>query len=148
MGCRQASKAPHEPSGGAVIVLVSAGVVAVEVVALEAPGEILEAELVVRTAAYVDDVWVIDEAHRVHMTDAAHALQEGAPLSKVKGEPRAGNADVLRYRIVAASIITTAIDDQSEARKASKGKCLEGGVEAVIALLVDDVGELAVRDAG
>src|SRR5579864_2965674 len=120
MGCRQASKAPHEPSGGAVIVLVGAGVVAVEVIALEAPGEILEAEFVVCAAAYVDDVRVIDEAHRIYVTDAAHTLHEGSPLSKVKREPRAGNADVLRYRIVAASIITTAIDHQSEARKASK----------------------------
>ena len=50
----KASEPPHDAGGGAVVVLVSARVIGMHVVALHTPGKTLEPELVVDASADVD----------------------------------------------------------------------------------------------
>lgn len=54
-------ESPDKTGGCAVIVLRIAGVVRVHVVALNAPGEILEKDFVVEAAAHIDYKRVIDK---------------------------------------------------------------------------------------
>src|SRR5437764_11437855 len=54
-------ESPDNSGGGAVIVLVVAGVMGVHVVALHAPGKILEEKFVIETAASIDNQRVINK---------------------------------------------------------------------------------------
>ena len=58
-----ALEAPDNSSGSSIVVLVSAGIMTVQIIPLQSPGEVLERKFVVRAAAHVDRGWVIDEAH-------------------------------------------------------------------------------------
>src|ERR1700736_890689 len=142
------SEAPDNSGGGVVVLLIGTGVVTVQVVALQPPGKILEGKLVVEAAAYVDGDGVVDEAVRVDMPNAGHGVHERTPLSVTKRKPGSADEYVLLHRRAAAAIVTAAIGDQTEARKASEGKRLEGPLKAAITLFVDDVGRLAVRNSG
>jgi len=139
------SKAPDNTSGCAVVVLIGAGVVAVHVIALQPPREILEAKLVVGAAADVDSHGVIDEAVGVHVSNASHGVHERAPFSIADGESRAGEEVILRH---SAAVEAAAIEHQSDAREAGKRERFKRSVPAPIALLVDDVRELAVGNSG
>ena len=105
-------------------------------------------KFVVGAAAHVDRDGIVDEAVGVDVADASHGVHEGTPFSVAEGKARAAEEEVLRNWRSAASIVTAAIEHQSEARKAGEGESLERALQAAITLLVDDVGELAVRNAG
>ena len=80
---------------------------AVHVVALQPPGEIFQGKSVVCPAAHVNGHGIVDEAVGVHVANAAHGVDEGAPSANVCGKPWAGEGVVLRYP---AAIFATAID--------------------------------------
>ena len=80
------------------------------------------------------------------MADAGHGIDEGTPSADVAGETRAKHAVVLGD--AAGAIKAAGIEHETDARKARKRERFEGAVPTAIALLVDDVGELSVGDAG
>src|SRR5260370_9916658 len=90
MATRPTLEAPDNSSGGPVIVLIGAVIVTVHVIALQSPGEVLEGEFVIGAAADVDDEGIVDEAERVHVPNAGHAVHERAPLSNAGGKAWAG----------------------------------------------------------
>jgi len=141
---RPESEAPNHAGGGLEIVLRNSGVVPVKVVALQSPGEILEGQLVISAAAKVQDEGVVDKAVGSDVTDSGHGLHEGAPFAIVRRETRTADANILRD---AGTVETAAIDRDSEMRVAWKREGLEGGIEAVIALFIDHIGEMAVGDS-
>ena len=89
------SESPHNSGRRAVIVLSGAGVTGVHVVTLESPGKVLKSQLVVDTAAYVDEDRIVDEAAGVQVADAGHGIDKGAPSSDIAGEPRTRHGVVL-----------------------------------------------------
>src|ERR1700742_219900 len=105
--CERPSEAPDDSCGGAVIVLRDAEIVGVHVVALEAPGKILEPQFVIESAAYIDEKRIVDEASRVEMTNASHGIHEGTQLADIGGVARPGDYVVLGY--AAGSIKAAAI---------------------------------------
>src|ERR1035437_4447271 len=145
--CRDTSEAPDKSSGSPVVVLIGAAVMAIQIVALQSPGEVLETKSVVRAAAYVDRHWVVDEAIRVYVPDAGHGVHEGAPFSVAEGYTWATEKDVLCNWRSAISIVTAAIEHYPEVRKTGERERLEGALKPAITLPVDDIGELAVRNS-
>ena len=115
------------------------------VVALQSPGEILEKKLVVGAAAEIDGDGIVDEAVRFNVANAAHGMHKGTPFSVNAREARAGKSDILRNT---GAVETAGIEHQSNMRKAREGEGLERTVPAAIALLVDDIGKLAVGNSG
>ena len=112
------SEAPDDTGGSAVVVLISAEVVGVHVVALQAPGEVLEEEFVVRAAADVDDQRVVDEAARVQVTNAGHGMHEGPPLPEVGRQAWAGDRVVLRnVARIRCAVEAAGIDHQAEVQE-------------------------------
>src|ERR1700681_4070636 len=89
------SEAPDQSGGSAVIVLRGAAVVTAEVIALQAPGEILEVKFVVGAAAHSDGEGIVDEAVGIDVADSGHGLHERAPFSVSEGKARAADEDVL-----------------------------------------------------
>src|SRR5579864_4566332 len=138
------SEAPDNSGGGAVVILGRAGVMSMHIVALETPGEILEPQLVIDAAAHVDHQRVVHKAIGVEVPDASHGIDERAPLSEIRRDTRPGHGIVLGY---AFAIKAAAIDDQADARKAGERECLERTGPPSIALLVDLIGKLSVRNA-
>src|SRR5260370_27083271 len=102
-------EAPDNSRGCPVIVLVGARIMTVHVVALQAPGKVLEGKFVVCSTADVDGRGVVDEAVGVHVPNAAHAVYEGPPFSDRDGEPRASENVGL---LPPASIEAAPIEDQ------------------------------------
>lgn len=137
-------EAPDDSGGSTVIVLCGAAVVTAEVVALDSPGEIFEAKFVVGTAAYVPGEWIVDETVGVDVANSGHAVNKGTPLSVTKREARAAEEHVLRNSLPEEG---AAFGDEAEAWEASKGKGFVRAFRTAITLLVDDVGELAIRNA-
>src|SRR5947209_3616966 len=71
-------ESPDKTGGGAVIVLRVAGVMRVHVIALNAPGEILQEDFVIEAAAHIDDQRVIHKCvGRTNVTNAGHGMNEG-----------------------------------------------------------------------
>src|SRR5579864_4878209 len=138
-------ESPDKTGGGAVIVLRVAGVMRVHVIALNAPGEILEEDFVIEAAAHIDHQRVIDKrVGRAHVTNAGHGMNEGSDLSYIRRQPGAADNVVLPQAI--AAIETAAVHNQAETGKAGEREILKGCIPAAITLLVNDVGELAVGD--
>ena len=81
------------------------------------------------------------------MPDAAHGVHERAPFPVAEGNTWAAEKDVLRNWRTASAIVTAGIKHNSEARKAGERNRLERALKTAITLLVDDVGELAVRNS-
>src|SRR5436305_4794808 len=118
----------------------------VHVIALNTPGEILEKYFVIEAAANVDHKRVIDKGvGRAHVTDAGHGMNERPDLADIGGEAGATDNVVLPQAV--AAIETAAVHYQAETRKAGERDILKGRIPAAITLLVNDVSELAVRDA-
>src|ERR1035438_1200535 len=139
------SESPDNSGGGAVVVLVGAGIVTVHVIALQPPGKILEGKFIVGAAADVDRERVIDEAVGVYVADASHGMHEGAPFSV--GDRKARTADDV-ILLDPGAIKAAAIGDQAEAGETGEGNGFVRAGPAAITLLVDDVGELSVGDSG
>jgi len=137
-------EAPDNSSGSAVIVLICAGVVAVHVVALKAPRKTLEAEFVVHATADINKEGIVDEPAGVQVADASHCLHERTPSADIGGVANATYTIVLFHALAGEG---TDINHETQVRDARKGKVLKGNVQAFIALLVDNVGELAVGDS-
>src|SRR5580704_15315452 len=89
------SEAPYQAGGCAVVALIGAEVVAAHVIALQAPGKILEHEFVVGAAADVDDDWIVNVAERLEMLNASHGVDKGTPFSEVGGKARAEDGVIL-----------------------------------------------------
>src|SRR5450755_2978696 len=142
---QKGSEAPDNSSRCAVVVLIGAAVVTMHVITLHPPGEVLERKLIVGAAADIDQNGIVNQRVRVHVPNAGHGVYEGAPFSDGCRNAWAANDVVLFH---AAAKEAAAIDHQADTRKAGKGKRLKRAVEAAIALLVDHVGELSVRDSG
>jgi len=118
----------------------------VHVIALKAPGKILEEEFVVDAAAHINFQRVVDEASGIQVANAGHGVDEGTPLSKVSGDAGAAHDVVLNES--AAAVEAAGIGDESDVGKAAEGQGLEGAIPSAIALLDHHVAELAVGNAG
>jgi len=118
----------------------------VHVIALKAPGKILEEKFVVDAAADINFQRVVDEASGIQVANAGHGVDEGTPLSEIGGD--AGAAEDVVLNESAAAIEAADIGDESDAGKAAEGQGLEGAIPSAIALLDDDIAELAVGNAG
>src|SRR5208337_3135301 len=113
-------------------------------VALQAPGEAFEPELVIRAAAKVDGVWVVDEMVGVYVPYASHGLNEGTPLPKIGGKTRAEETAVHGH---AGAVEAVGIEHKPEVRKAGKWKIFGRPLPAAIRLLVSDVCHLTVSNS-
>lgn len=118
----------------------------VHVIALKAPGKILEEEFVVDAAADINFQRVVDEASGIQVANAGHGVDEGTPLSEIGGDAGAAHDVVLNES--AATVKAADIGDESDVGKAAEGQGLEGAIPSAIALLNDDIAELAVGNAG
>src|SRR5271165_934681 len=113
--CPGVSEAPDDAGGSAVVILSCAEVAGMHVIALHPPGKVFEENFVVRTAADVDHHRVIDEAARVQMSNAGHAVHKGAPLPEGGRQARPGNRVVLRdVAGIPLTVKTAAIDHDTE----------------------------------
>src|SRR5579859_1447155 len=106
------SEAPDDTGRCAVIVLGSAQVMGVHVVALQAPGKILKTEPVVSASTYVDHERVIDKSARIQVADAGHAVNKRPPPVQIGGEPQATEGVILGH--------AGAIETRSEERRVGK----------------------------
>src|SRR5579863_1110726 len=112
------------------------------VIALEAPREILEEDLVIDTAADVDDDGIVDKAAGIQVTNSGHSVNERPKAPDGGGIARPGDEVILRD--ATGSVETAGIEDQTDAREAGEGEGFERAVPSAIALFIDDVGELRV----
>jgi len=142
--CHCGSEAPDNSRGSVVIILQGVAVVAMNIIPLKSPGEVLEAKLIVGAAADVDGDRVVDEAVGIHVPDAGHGMDEGAPSSKVGGNTRTADENILRNP---GAEVAAAIGHQAKAGKAGKGQRLKGTLKPAITLRVDLVCEFAVGDS-
>src|ERR1700739_2598633 len=108
------SKAPHDPSRRAVIVLRVTGLVRMHIVALYAPGEVLEEELVVRAPAHVDHHRAPNKSAGIQAANPAHNLEERAPPAGIGEQTRASHCLVLGN---ALAIEAAGVDRNSEVLK-------------------------------
>src|SRR5271157_127935 len=133
------SETPYNSSRGLIVVLVGGGVVPVHVVALQAPGEVLKPELIVRASADVDGDGIVDKAVRFYVSNAGCGVNKRAPFPEVRGQARAKNTHVLRD---AGTIIAAGIEYETEVRKADEGEVFRRSFPTTIRLLVNDVCQL------
>src|SRR5690242_14917980 len=95
------SEAPDNSGGRPVCILVGVGVMRVDIVTLQSPGEIFEEYLVVSAAAHIDRDGVVDDARRVHSLQAAHGLDKWAPFSE-GGRQAGAKQKVIRLDLATA----------------------------------------------
>src|SRR5947209_1569506 len=103
----------------------------VHVVALHAPGEILEKYFVIEAAANVDHQRVIYKGvGRANVPNAGHGMNERPDLADICGEPGAADDIVLAQAIAAIKAAT--IHYQAEAGKAREREILKGRIPPAI----------------
>lgn len=118
----------------------------VHVVALKAPGKILEEELVVDAAANIDFQRVVDEAAGIQVANTGHGVDEGTPLSEIGGNTGAAEEVVLHES--AAPVEAADIGDEPDVGISAEGEGFIGAIPSAIALLDHNVAQLAVGNAG
>src|SRR5579859_681624 len=116
------------------------------VIALTAPGKILEEEFVVDAATDINFQRVVDEALGIQVADAGHGVDEGTPFSEIGGDTWAAEDVVLNES--AAAVEAADIGNKPDAGKAAEGQGFVRAIPSAIALLDDDVAQLAVGNAG
>src|ERR1051326_3356026 len=113
------SESPDDAGGGAIVVLGGAQIMGMHVIALKAPGEILEEEFVVDAAADINFQRIVNKASGIQVAHARHGVDEGTPLSKIGGD--AGTAQEVVLNKSAAAVKAADIGDESDAGKAAEG---------------------------
>src|SRR5258708_291808 len=116
------SEPPHNPGRSAVIVLISAGIMRVHVVALKTPREVLEPELVVDASPDVNQQRPVSKPARTQSPDAGHRMYERPPLSHVGRKAWAAGDVVFGF---AAPVKAAPVSDQAEVRKTDEWKRLK-----------------------
>src|SRR5579864_2296250 len=121
----------------------------VHVIALHAPGKILEEDLVVHPAADVDHEGPVNDSAGIDPVNSSHGVNKWTPFFVLHREARTAHEIVVLDAAKAVVAVETAgIGDEAEVCKPGERHDFTRSVPAAKALLIDHRRELSVGNSG